>query len=134
MRVDGCVWWLGEMILSLANCITVCFRLMMTYDLAHLKWLAHSRLRPLCGQTCECTRAFYNCSIQASNSMMSFRAKVLFFKTRCSFMFSKWITVWNLISDSVKFCSATLAGFLVPFLIFIIQLPTGLLDFPFWAS
>lgn len=59
--------------LSLANCITVCFRLMMTYDLAHLKRLAHT----LCGQTCACTRAFYICSIQAWNSIIIFRAKVI---------------------------------------------------------
>lgn len=53
----------------------------MTYDLAHLKRLAHMRLRPLSGQMCACTRAFKYCSIQAWNSIvMIFRAKVLFFK------------------------------------------------------
>lgn len=53
-----CVWWLRVMILSLecvsllANCITVCFRLMMTHDLAHLKRLAHTRLRPVRTNVC----------------------------------------------------------------------------------
>lgn len=82
-----------ECVSLLANCITVCFRLMMTYDLSHLKRLAHMRLWPLCGQTCACTRAFYDCSIQAWNSI-TFRAKVLFFKPDIALcvQFSEWST------------------------------------------
>jgi len=79
--------------LSLANCITVCFRLMMTYDLAHLKRLAHTRLRPLCGQMCACTRAFTMAVLQTLNSMMIFRAKVLFFKPDVALCFQSGLRV-----------------------------------------